>query len=57
MQRWTLLDDEAEHEVPNETNADDDQIEDDVEDAGKRKKYIQLVYEMCSQCLITLFSF
>ena len=37
MQRWALLDDEAEHEVANETNADDDQIEDDVEYAEKKR--------------------
>ena len=31
MQRWALFDDQTEHEVSNETNAEDDQIEDDVE--------------------------
>ena len=60
MQRWALLDDEAEHEVANETNADDDQIEDDVEYAEKKRiNTISSVQEceMCGWCLISLFSF
>ena len=62
MERWALFDDQTEHEVSDETNAEDDQIEDDIEVAetdiihkivGKAKCEIgvQFYYSLSNQRL------